>query len=87
MGKEERKTAPYSVAVNMIPEDDGVPGSSVAMVTLPALGPYARIDFNLKLRASLEKHSIQEEITEHKVRNWERLAFFLRVTIKVKDEI
>lgn len=67
MGKEERKTAPYSVAVNMIPEDDGVLGSSVAMVTLPALGPYARIDFNLKLRASLEKQSIQEEITEHKL--------------------
>lgn len=67
MGKEESKTAPYSVEVNMIPEGDDVTGISFAMVTLPALGPYAKIDFNLKLRASLEKQSIQEEITEHKL--------------------
>ena len=67
MGKEESKTAPYSVEVNMIPEGDDVTGISFAMVTLPALGPYAKIDFDLKLRASLEKQSIQEEITEHKV--------------------
>ena len=46
---------------------DDVTDTSVAMVTLPAVGPYAKIDFNLILHASLEKQSFQEEIREYKV--------------------
>ena len=46
---------------------DDVTDTSVAMVTLPAVGPYAKVDFELILHASLEKQSIQEEVTEYKV--------------------
>ena len=46
---------------------DDVTDTSVAMVTLPAVGPYAKIDFNLILHASLEKQSFQEEVREYKV--------------------
>ena len=46
---------------------DDVTDTSVAMVTLPAVGPYAKIDFNLILHASLEKQSFQEEVSQYEV--------------------
>lgn len=67
MGKEESKTLPYKVQVLTMHGHDDVTDTSVAMVTLPAVGPYAKIDFQLFLHASLEKQSIQEEVTEYKV--------------------
>ena len=67
MGKEDKKTLPYKVQVLTMHGHDDVTDTSVAMVTLPAVGPYAKIDFELILNASLEKQSIQEEVTEHKV--------------------
>ena len=67
MDKENRTTAPYSVQVLAVHGDDDVADISVAMVTLPAVGPYAKIDFKLIIRAPLEKQSVQEEATEYKV--------------------
>lgn len=67
MDKENRTTAPYSVQVLAVHGDDDVADISVAMVTLPAVGPYAEIDFKLIIRAPLEKQSVQEEVTEYKL--------------------
>ena len=67
MGKEDSKTLPYKVQVLTMHGHDDVTDTSVAMVTLPAVGPYAKIEFNLLLHAALEKQSAQEEVTEYKV--------------------
>lgn len=67
MGNEDRKTLPYKVQTLTMHGYDDVTDTSVAMVTLPAVGPYAKIDFNLILHAALEKQSFQEEVTEYKV--------------------
>lgn len=67
MGKEDRKTLPYKVQALTMHGHDDVTDTSVAMVTLPAVGPYAKIEFNLLLHAALEKQSGQEEATEYKV--------------------
>ena len=67
MGNEDRKTLPYKVQTLTMHGYDDVTDTSVAMVTLPAVGPYAKVDFNLVLLASLEKHCFQEEVTEYKV--------------------
>ena len=67
MGNEGSKTSPYKVQVLTMHGNDDVTDTSVAMVTLPAVGPYAAIDFNLILHASLEKQSSQEEVTEYQV--------------------
>ena len=66
MGNEDSKTSPYKVQTLTMHGYDDVADTSVAMVTLPAVGPYAKIDFNLILHASLEKH-FQEEVREYKV--------------------
>lgn len=66
MGNEDSKTSPYKVQTLTMHGYDDVADTSVAMVTLPALGPYAKIDFNLILHASLEKQ-FQEEVREYKV--------------------
>ena len=68
MDKQDVKTAPYSIQVLTAHGDDDVADVSVAVVTLPAVGPYARIDFKLIVHAPLEKQSVQEEVTEYKVR-------------------
>lgn len=65
--KEDMKTAPYSVQVLAVHGDDDVADISVAMVTLPAVGPYAKIDFKLIIHAPLEKQNIQEEVMDYKV--------------------
>ena len=67
MGNEDSKTLPYKVQTLTMHGYDDVTDTSVAMVTLPAVGPYAKIDFNLILLASLEEQSFQEEVTEYKV--------------------
>jgi len=67
MGNEKSKTLPYKVQTLTMQGYDDVTDTSVAMVTLPAVGPYAKIDFNLILHASLEKETSQEEVTEYKV--------------------
>ena len=67
MDKEDIKKAPYSVQVSAVHSDDEVADISVAMVTLPAVGPYAQIDFKLIIHAPLEKQSLQEEVIEYKV--------------------
>lgn len=67
MDKEDIKTAPYSVQVFAVHGDDEIADISVAMVTLPAVGPYAKIDFKLIIQAPLEKQTLQEEVTEYKV--------------------
>ena len=67
LGNEETKTLPYKVQTLTMHGYDDVTDTSVAMVTLPAVGPYAKIDFNLILHASLEKQSFQEEVREYKV--------------------
>ena len=67
MDKQDIKTAPYNVQVLAVHGDDDVADISVAMVTLPAAGPYAKIDFKLIIHAPLEKQSAQDEVTEYKV--------------------
>jgi len=67
MGNENRKTLPYKVQTLTMHGYDDVTDTSVAVVTLPAVGPYAKIDFNLILHASLEKQTFPEEVTEYKV--------------------
>ena len=67
LGNEETKTLPYKVQTLTMHGYDDVTDTSVAVVTLPAVGPYAKIDFNLILHASLEKQSFQEEVREYKV--------------------
>lgn len=60
------RTAPYSVRVPAIQDqEEDATDITVAMVTLPAVGPYAKIDFKLVFNASLEKQSAQEEVTEY----------------------
>ena len=62
------RTAPYSVRVPAAQDhEEDATDITVAMVTLPAVGPYAKIDFKLILNASLEKQSAQEEVTEYLV--------------------
>lgn len=67
LGNENSKTLPYKVQTLTMHGYDDVTDTSVAMVTLPTVGPYAKIDFNLILHASLEKQSFQEEVTVYKV--------------------
>ena len=67
MDKQDIKSAPYNVQVLAVHGDDDVADISVAMVTLPAAGPYAKIDFKLIIHAPLEKQSAQDEVTEYKV--------------------
>ena len=67
LGNGDTKTLPYKVQTLTMHGYDDVTDTSVAMVTLPAVGPYAKIDFNLILLASLEKQSFQEEVREYKV--------------------
>ena len=67
MGNENSTTLPFKVQTLTTHGYDDVTDTSVAMVTLPAVGPYAKIHFNLVLHASLEKQSFQEEVTEYKV--------------------
>lgn len=67
LGNEESKTLPYKVQTLTMHGYDDVTDTSVAMVNLPAVGPYAKIDFNLILHASLEKQSFQEEVREYKL--------------------
>lgn len=66
MGNEDSTTSPYKVQTLTMHGYDDVTDTCVAMVTLPAVGPYAKIDFNLILHASLEKN-FQEEVREYKV--------------------
>lgn len=62
------RTAPYNVRVPAVQDqDEDATDITVAMVTLPAVGPYAKIDFKLIFNASLEKQSAQEEVTEYLV--------------------
>ena len=68
MDQDNKTSAPYSVQVLAVHGDDDVADISVAMVTLPAFGPYAKIDLKLIIQAPLEKQSLQEEVTEYKVR-------------------
>ena len=67
VGNANSTTLPFKVQTLTTHGNDDVTDKSVAMVTLPAVGPYAKINFNLILHASLEKQSFQEEITEYKV--------------------
>ena len=67
MDEENKTSAPYSVQVLAVHGDDDVAEISVAMVTLPAIGPYAKIDLKLIIQAPLQKQSLQEEVTEYKV--------------------
>ena len=67
MDQDNKTSAPYSVQVHAVHGDDDVADISVAMVTLPAFGPYAKIDLNLIIQAPLEKQNLQEEVTEYKV--------------------
>lgn len=69
MDKQDINTAPYSVQALAVHGDGDVADISGAMVTLPAVGPYARIDFKLIVHTPLEKQNVQEEVTEYKVRS------------------
>lgn len=59
------RTAPYSVQVPTVHGQEDVTNIAVALVTLPAVGPYAKIDLKLIIHAPLEKQSLQEEVTEY----------------------
>ena len=66
--QDNSRTAPYSVQVPAVQDqEENVTDITVAMVTLPAVGPYAKIDFKLIFNTSLEKQSVQEEVTEYLV--------------------
>ena len=59
--------SPYNVKVLKSHGDDDITNLSVAIVTLPAVGPYASIDLNLIVQAPLEEQGSQDEATEHTV--------------------
>ena len=67
--QESITSKPYALRTAALPRDEDDVDRSVAIVTLPACGPYEKVVFDLVVQAPLCKQSEQAEEVQHQVRS------------------